>query len=516
MGGARGQIGMGKSYRAILRAGACALALAGTAGAARAESLADAIRLAYHTNPSLQQQRAQLRITDETYVQARAGYRPTSNLSASAQWQWQRLGTARCTVFAGVTSCGDQSPENNNLGATLSLNQPIYTGGRTTARVQSAVADILAGREDLRRAEGQLMLNVIQAYVDVRRDEQALAIRKENVAVLQRQVDETRARFDVGEVTRTDVAQSEAQLALAQSQLSTAQAQLAISRAAYASVVGQSPGTLEPEPGFKVFPDNVDQAFDTAQQNGPLIRAADYAEQGAGARVAEARAARLPTVGLQASYGYDQPLHPFDSGLNVRTFTAGVTVSQPIFSGGAVSSQIRQALEQENIARIQLEQARRTTVEDISQAWNRLLAARASISAGEEQVRAARIAFEGTRAEQQVGLRTTLEVLSAEQVLRDSELQLINARHDEYVASATVLNVMGLLEAKDLVADIDLVPGSHAVGQLRHTTGYIPGLEDAVQAIDSIGAPSIRKLPPPVDAPITTGQAAEAAAAGAR
>jgi outer membrane protein len=502
---------MGTSYRAILRVGACALAAGAMAGAAHADSLADAIRLAYHTNPSLQQQRAQLRYTDETYVQARAGYRPTSNLSASAQWQWQRLGSGRCgTVFA------DCSPETNNLGATLSLNQPIYTGGRATARVQSAAAEILAGREDLRRAEGQLMLNVIQAYVDVRRDEQALAIRKENVVLLQRQVDETRARFDVGEVTRTDVAQSEAQLALAQQQLSTAQAQLGISRANYASVIGQSPGTLTPEPAFKVFPTDVDQAFDTAQQNNPSIRSADYADQSAEALVAEARAGRLPTVGLQASYGYDQPLHPFDSGLNVRTFTAGVVVSQPIFSGGVVSSQIRQALEQENIARIQLEQARRTTVQNISTAWNTLLAARASISASQEQVRAARIAFEGTRAEQQVGLRTTLEVLNAEQVLRDSELQLVNARHDEYVASATVLNVMGLLEAKDLVGDIDLVPGSHDIGQLKRTTGYIPGVDEGVQAIDSIGAPKIHKLPPPVDAPITTGQAAEAAAAGRR
>lgn len=500
---------MGKRHRPGWRIGACALALMGAAGGARAESLSEAIRLAYHTNPTLQQQRAQLRYTDEGYVQARAGYRPTADLSASAQWQWQRIGTPTCNVFG----CEDPSPEANNLGATLSVSQPIYTGGRTTARVQSAAAQVLAGREDLRRAEGQLMLSVVQAYVDVRRDEQALAIRKENVAVLQRQVDETRARFDVGEVTRTDVAQSEAQLALAQSELSTAQAQLSISRAAYATVIGQSPGTLEPEPAFKVFPVSVEQAFDTAQQNNPLIRAADYAEQGAGAQVAEARAQRLPTLGLQASYGYDQPLHPFDSGLNTRSFTAGVVLSQPIFSGGVVSSQIRQALEQENIARIQLEQARRTTVEDVSRAWNSLLAARASIQAGQEQVRAARIAFEGTRAEQQVGLRTTLEVLSAEQVLRDSELQLINARHDEYVASATVLNVMGLLEARDLVGDIDLAPGGHAIGQLKHATGYIPGLEEGVSAIDSIGAPKIRKLPPPVDAPITTGQAAEAAEA---
>ena len=349
------------------------------------------------------------------------------------------------------------------------------------------------------------MLSVIQAYEDVRRDEQALQIRKDNVGVLQRQVDETRARFEVGEVTRTDVAQSEAQLAAAQALLSSAQAQLASSRAAYATVIGQSPATLEPEPAFKVFPTTVDEAFDTVEYNNPQIRQADYSEEASEAQVAEAKASRMPQVGLQGSYGYEQPISPFDTSANVRSTTASIVFSQPIFAGGQVESQIRQYMEEANVARIQLEQARRMSIQNVSQAWSTLLAARANISADDEQVRAARVAFEGTRAEQQAGLRTTLEVLTAQQVLEEAQLSLVNARHDEYVASATVLNVMGLLEAKNLVPGIENQIGGHSFDQLKHAPGYVPGVDEAVSAIDSIGHKGVRTLPAEVDKPIATG-----------
>ena len=494
---------MASAYRWGLSVGACAAVLvAASAGSSRADTLVDAIALAYQTNPTLQGQRAQLRFTDETYVQARAGYRPTASATASGTWQWTKVGTPACTILG----CPPASTNINSLGTNVSLTQPLYTGGRATARVRGAEADVLAGRENLRLIEGQVMLNVIQVYVDVRRDEQSLAIRKDNTAVLQRQVDETRARFDVGEVTRTDVAQSEAQLAAAQSQLSQAQAQLAISRAAYASVVGQSPAQLEPEPAFKVFPETVDQAFDTTLQNNPSIRKADYTEQSADAQLAEAKAGRMPNIALQGQFGYSQPFSPWDTSMYQRNFTAGVSVSQPLFSGGVISSQIRQSIEQENFARIQLDQARRSADQSVSQTWNQLLAARAGIAADEEQVRAARVAFEGTRAEQQVGLRTTLEVLNAQQVLEEAELSLVNARHDEYVAAAGVLNVMGLLEARDIAPEVVLESGGHSFEQLKHTFGYIGPVEEGVSVLDSIGAKGVVRAPPQVDAPITTGK----------
>ena len=491
-----------------LGAGALAAALvAALAAPASAESLADAITLAYQTNPTLQAQRAQLRATDEGVVQARAGFRPTANVQAQGSWYWQKY--ASCQILFGCFSptAGGFTQNYNELNATLQLTQPIYTGGRATARLKAAEAQVLEGREQLRQAEAQVMLSVIQAYEDVRRDEQTLAIRKDNVAVLQRQVDETRARFEVGEVTRTDVAQSEAQLAAAQALLSSAGAQLAASRAAYASAVGQSPGTLAPEPTFKVFPDNVDQAFDTVEFNNPAIRTAQYAEQAAEAQVSEAKAARMPQVGLQGSYGYEQPISPFNTSANVRSTTASIVFSQPLFAGGSTESQVRQYIELANVARIQQESARRTAIQNVSQAWSTLLAARANIVADDEQVTAARVAFEGTRAEQQAGLRTTLEVLSAQQVLENAQLSLVDARHDEYVAAAAVLNVMGLLEAKNLVPGIENLPGGHSFEQLKHAPGYVPGVDEAVSAIDSIGHNDVIRLPAKVDAPITTGHA---------
>ena len=500
-----------------LGAGVLTAALvAGLAGAASAESLSDAISLAYQTNPTLQAQRANLRATDETYVQARAGYRPTANIQATGTWYWQKYAT--CQILFGCYSgaAGGYSQNYNELSAQLQVTQPIYTGGRATARVRAAEAQVLAGREQLRQTEGQVMLSVVQSYEDVRRDEQALAIRKDNVGVLQRQVDETRARFEVGEVTRTDVAQSEAQLAAAQALLSSAQAQLASSRAAYATVIGQSPGTLQPEPAFKIFPTTVDEAFDTVEYNNPQIRNASYSEEAAEAQVAEAKAERMPQLGLQGSYGYQQPINPFDTSANVRSTTASIVLSQPLFAGGQVASQIRQYTEEANVARIQLEQARRVSIQNVSQGWNGLLAARANIIADEEQVRAARVAFEGTRAEQQAGLRTTLEVLNAQQVLEEAQLSLVNARHDEYVASASVLNVMGLLEAKNLVPGIDGQPGSHSFEQLKRAPGYVPGIDEAVSGIDSIGSKAVRTLPPEVDAPITTGSSPDARPPGAR
>ena len=499
--------------RRLRRLGAGALAvLAASAFAcvASAESLADAITLAYQTNPTLQGQRAQQRVTDESYVQARAGFRPTANLQATGTWYWQKY--ASCQILFGCYSGapGGFNQNYNQLNAQVSVTQPIYTGGRATSRMKAAEAQVLAGRELLRQAEAQVMLAVVQAYEDVRRDEQALAIRKDNVGVLQRQVDETRARFEVGEVTRTDVAQSQAQLAAAQALLSSAGAQLASSRAAYASQVGQSPGTLEPEPVFKIFPTTVDEAFDTVEYNNPSIRNAEYSEAAAEAQAAEARAQRMPQLGLQGSYGYEQPIHPWDTSQNVRSATAALVFSQPLFAGGAVESQVRQYVEQANIARIQLEQARRSSIQNVSQAWNVLLAARANIVADEEQVKAARVAFEGTRAEQQAGLRTTLEVLSAQQVLEDAQLALVNARHDEYVAAAGVLAVMGLLEAKNLVPGIENLPGGHSFEQLKHAPGYVPGIDEAVSTIDSVGSKQVARLPPKVDEPIATGPAAAA------
>jgi len=244
---------MSNSRRAGLLAAACSLGLmAGFVSAAQAETLTDAIALAYQTNPTLQQQRATQRATDESVVQAKTAFRPTATLSADVT-------ESQSDPNGGVRV------ESSGSGATLSISQPLYTGGKASANLTAAEADVLASREGLRNIEQNVLIGVIQAYVDVRRDQERLRISQENVEVLNRQLDESNARFEVGEITRTDVAQSQARRAAAQAALSSAQAQLSISRASYAAIVGQNPTDLVAEPSqAALLPPSVEQAFDAA------------------------------------------------------------------------------------------------------------------------------------------------------------------------------------------------------------------------------------------------------------
>jgi len=478
---------MSNSRRAALLAAVCSVGiLAGLAAPAHAESLADAIALAYQSNPTLQGQRASQRALDESIVQARTGYRPAASATADASWYK-----------------GESGGEVGSSGATLGVSQTLYTGGRISSAVSAARSDVRTGREGLRSVEAGVLQAVITAYVDVRRDEERLRIAQDNVAVLQRQLQEARARFEVGEITRTDVAQAEARLAAARASLASAQAQLAISRASYAAVVGQNPGDLEPEPSLgALLPASVEDAFAAAEEANPEILAAEAAEQASRARVAAARAARRPTVTASGSVGFDASDAPF-SGTGgqfedyERSLAGTVKVTVPIFTGGLTNSQVRAAMERNNADRAGIEEARRAVLRAVSQAWNGLIGARANLAANEEQVRAARIAFEGVRQEAQVGLRTTLDVLNAEQELRNAELALANARHDEYVASAALLAAMGKLEARYLTPEVALYDPK-AQGGLLDSLGWVPW-EPVVAAVDRIGAPPKGK--PPAESP---------------
>ncbi|MDP1630020.1 MAG: TolC family outer membrane protein [Caulobacter sp.] len=483
-----------KTRRAGLFAAVCSFGLlAGLAAPASAESLNDAIALAYETNPTLQGQRASQRALDESIVQARTGFRPSVSLSADV------------SAIDG-DGAGDAY---RSSGAGVSVSQPLYTGGRVSSQISAAEANVLAGREGLRGVEASVIQAVITAYVDVRRDQERLRISQENVAVLQRQLDESKARFEVGEITRTDVAQSEARLAASRASLASAQAQLAISRAGYAAVVGQNPGDLEPEPSLEgLLPPVVDEAFFAAEDNNAQILAAEYAERASRAQVAVARSARRPTVTASGSVGWDASTAPGTSSAAGGAFNdyergvrGGVSVSVPLFTGGLINSQIRAAQERNNADRQAIEEARRTVLRTVSQAWNSLVGARANLVANEEQVRAARIAFEGVRQEAQVGLRTTLDVLNAEQELRGAELSLVNARRDEYVAAAVLLSAMGKLEARYLTPAVTPYDPTTAGKGLSRSLGWVPW-EPGVALVDRVGAPP--KGAPPADAPVRT------------
>ena len=469
------------------------------AGAARADTLDDAVALAYQTNPTLQNARAQLRGLDEEYVQARAGYRPQVQIAAEAD-NINGPSTDQLTV--------------KPASASISVVQPLYTGGLVSADVRATEGDIASGREKLHQVEEDLLEQVIQAYVDVRRDVQGLKIAEDNVQVLRHQKEETDAKFAVGEVTRTDVAQAQARLAGAQAQLSTAQAELALTRANYVSVVGQSPGELEPEPALIGLPATVDEALSMTNRNNPNVLSADYAEQAAAARVEVAKAAYRPNVSLRASYGtsgyygsQNGIFPPEAKDIYQQSYQFSAVATEPLFAGGANASRIRQALEGDNAARIFVESARRQALQAVSQAWNQLAAARANVASDEEQVKADQVAYEGVKEEAKVGLRVTLDILNAEQELQAAELALVDARHDEYVASALVLDAMGQLDVKDLSP---ATPAYNPVTNFRKVMnkGALPW-DPVVAGLDSLGEPKI--LHPPIpgpDQPMTPAHAA--------
>ena len=453
---------------------------------ASAETLADAITLAYQSNPTLQAARAQLRALDESYVQAHAGYRPTAEVQVEPSYS-----KVQQTDVLGQKI----DPLNSVVGAAvLSLNQPIYSGGKTANAVRAAEQDIAAGREALRAVEAQVLQGVVQAYEDVRRDETILSIHQAEVTALQGHLDDTRAKLKAGEVTRTDVEQSKANLQAARANLSLAQGQLQISRSEYVAAVGQNPGALAPEPPLPGLPASVDEAFTLAENHNATLMRAEITERASALRIAEARSAYRPTVSLSASYGYSGVLSPFYPSQFDRQAQVGVLITQPLLTGGATASAIRQAIENNNSDRINIETARRAVVQAVSQAWNQVLADRASASSDERGLEASRLYFADTLEEYKVGQRSTLDVLVGEQTLTNTQIALAQARHDTYLAETALLNAVGRLEAENLVASQPAYDPVAAFRKVSHAGG-LPW-EPVFSGLDALAAPGRGPIKP--------------------
>lgn len=472
-------------------AGVAMVAAIGAAGTASAETLQEAIDLAYRTNPTLQQQRAAQRVLDEAYVQARAALRPSLSASAAANYNRLSENTIKYDPKTFQPLAGPVELTSQTAG--LNISQPLYTGGADSAAIKAAERDDLQGREQLRLTEAQVMAAVIQYYMDVVRDTESLRINQQNVQVLQRQLQETSAEFDVGEVTRTDVAQAEARLAAAQASLSGAESQLTISRANFAQVVGEAPRDLTPPPILPGVPASYEMALEAAEKDNPSLRAAQYAEQAAFSRVAQARAAFRPTIALTAGFQFQhEPLGysistQQESNPYQRTVTAGVQVTIPLFTGGLNGSRVRAALARDNEAVYGVEGQRRAVMQAISQSWAQVISARAQTASNEQQVKAATVAAEGERQEAQVGLRTTIDVLNAEQELRNAELSLVQSRHDEYVATALLLSSMGRLEIRNLDASAPRYDPKRNFDRVKYR-GWTP-LDPVARSLDAALAP---------------------------
>lgn len=401
---------------------------------ASAETLMDAVEAAYGNNPTLVAQRYRQKSTNENYVQTRAQYGPSVSLNATGNYDYARL---------------DGNSSDRNQGEfTLNVRQPIYSGGRQRGALAQARANVRSSEEGLRRVEGEVIGDVINAYAAVLRDQQRLEVARQNVTVLNQQLEERRAKRRVRDVTVTDVAQADSRLAAGEAQLANLESQLAVSRGEYLRIVGQEPGELQPLPELPGLPESIDEAFAIAEGENANLTSARFAEEAARANVATQRGGQRPTASITADVGKagnTSLLHQRD----YRTIVgAQLTITQPLFQGGAIRSRIRQAQDQNNVAQAIVDSERRQAFQDVVLAWNQLASTRVGVIAGSRQVQAAQIAFAGMEREERYGLRSTIETLNAEQELASAQLGLLSNRYQEYVARASLLLAMGRLDAR--------------------------------------------------------------------
>ena len=455
-------------------------------GGADADTLADAVALAYANNPTIRAQRAALDAVNEQHVQARSAYGPHAQVSISDQYE-QVSGK-----FFGVRGVVGHEQANNGA-ATLTITQSLYSGGRNRIAVDAADAAILTQRETLRQTETQVLQQVVVAYVAVRRDQASLAISRDNVAALERQLRQVSAEFDVRQVTLTDLELTNGRLAQARSSAASAAAQLEISRSLYLQVVGESPGSLDPEPELEIPPD-VTTAFDIGERNNPSLAAVRYQEQLARIRVAQARANYLPNVSAQVGLT-STPVQAYSSKLgSQQVLSAGVTLSQPLFESGLFASQVRQALALANQAEAQIEVTRRAVVQGVAQAWSQLVSARTALAADEAGVEATRKAFYGARREQVFGLRAPIDVLNAQQEFNTAEARVLQDRYNEYLARTNLLAVTGVLVVQTFAPNVQGEASAGAFNKVAHKGDAL--LTDALQTLDSIAVRTPRVSPP--------------------
>ncbi len=397
------------------------------------QSLDEALIQAYQTNPQLQAARAELRAVDEQVSQAYARYRPSLSIDGSTEGR--------------TTNQGGQSFEiwTNSIG--LNLRQNLYEGGRTVAGIRSAVQQVGQQRASLQALEQQIFLNAVRAYTNVVAARRVVDLARNNEERLERQQQATVDRFEVGEVTRTDVAQAEARVAGAVADRIRAVGNLQQVSANFEAVVGMRPGDLSTDAVTIATPPSLVDAQARAEKN-PALVAAEFAFEAAQADVRVAQGALLPTLDLQAGLNYaDNPSRALNYQTDARI---GAVLTIPLYQGGAEYSRIRQTKQIVDQRRRQFDATRRDVIELTTEAWEALVTATAQTRALEQQVRANALALEGVETEAQVGARTVLDVLDAEQELFQSEIDLVNARANRVVALYTLQSAMGELTAEGL------------------------------------------------------------------
>jgi len=432
---------------------------------ARADTLEGALVQAYQNNPSLNSQRALVRATDEAVPQALAGYRPKVTITGTiGQQYWDT--TTRSATFQPTYSqlSGNMTPNSYGVTAT----QTLYNGFQTANRTRQAESQVQSARETLRVTEQTVLLNAVTAYMNLLRDTATLDLQRRNVEVLQEQLRQTRDRFNVGEVTRTDVAQSESRLASGRSQVLSAEATYKASVATYRQVIGVEPGKLGPgSPVDRFSPGNLTGSIGLATSSHPSVSSAQYNVDAALQAVKVAEGALYPTLSVQGSVQQSNE----STLLQLKSFNALVLgqLNVPIYQGGAEYSLIRQAKETLGQRRLDLDTARDQVRQNVVQSWGLLEAAKANIEATQAQVQASEIALNGVREEARVGQRTTLDVLNAQQELVNARVALVSAQRDRVVDSYTLLSAVGRLSPQVLGMRVPTYDAGVHYQQVRDT-----------------------------------------------
>ena len=413
--------------------GFAALVAAG-ADSAYAESFTQALTKAYRSNPTLQAERARQRGTDELVPSAKSGWRPQISASGSVS-----------RVYSDPDPGADSAYTPKTL--SIQLAQPLFRGFKTQEGVKQAKETVQAGRQVLLSVEQNVLLQTLEAYMNVIRDRQILGLRERNISNLQKQANAAKARFDAGEVTRTDVSQARSRVSGAKAQVAVARATLAESTARYEAVVGHEPGKLA-RPPLARNPKSLSSSLAIARNTNPNILAATHTQLAQEHAIEVTKGDLLPDASLQASARTTD-----DPGGNLKQSTSAEisgVLNIPLYEGGAVYSAVRQAKQLESQRRIEIVVAGRSVVQGVTAAWSYCAAAREAIAAAKAQVAASGEALNGVRQEYLVGSRSTIDVLNAEQETINSRINLVVAEHDLIVASYQLQAAIGRLTARQL------------------------------------------------------------------
>lgn len=413
-------------------AGFTALAMAFSVSHVSAETLTGALAKAYQNNSTMNYNRAGVRIIDESVPLAKSGMRPKLNATGTASLQSDNVGEIRVGSFG------------------IDLEQPIFDGLRTQNSVRQSEAKVRAAQTALRNNELNLLLDATTAYMDVIRARQIAALRAQNIKFLEEQLRSARSRFEVGEGTRTDVAQADAARQNAIALLASARAQTSTAEAIYRQLIGEAPASLQmPQPLKSLMPKNINVAFSTALADHPAIVAREHEVDAAGFGVKVNEGALLPSLSANAGVKLNTG-DRYGVATDGQSASVGVTLKVPIYQGGTSSALVRQSKETLGQARINVDVLRDQIRAAVSSAWANYIAATESVRAGRDAVSAAQLALNGLIEERDVGQRTTLDVLSGQADVIAAQINLINSQREVVVASYAIASSTGRLSAERL------------------------------------------------------------------